>query len=212
MKVVIYIALFFVCLSCNQKNEFNKNSINGQNGFANGCEGVYYPNWEISKHVLPYPVGQSYTIGLSHCTAASSHSEGEPDQFAIDIIMDIGTLVTASRKGTIMFVEESGLDYETPNNVVVLRDEDGYFLQYQHLTHNGALVVKGQLVQKGDPIGYSGASGLARSPHLHFVATDYDWINPYGTNPYISYAITFSNTSENPRSLIQGETYKALPY
>ena len=65
---------------------------------------------------------------------------------------------------------------------------------------------------KGDYIGYSGASGIARFPHLHFVATDFDWVNPYGTNPYKSYPITFSNTSDNPRSLIQGQTYEALPY
>ncbi len=211
MKGSLVIAIFFVCLSCTKKNNFVSDGIGGQNGIANGCEGVFYPNWETSPHLLPYPVGQTYTIGLSHCSG-SAHSEGEPDQFAIDIMMDVGTLVTASRKGTIMYVEESGLDYELPNNVVILRDEDGFFLQYQHLTHNGALVEQGQFVEEGDPIGYSGASGIATSPHLHFVATDYDWVNPYGTNPYISYPITFSNTSENPRSLIQGQTYKALPF
>jgi len=211
MKVVIYIALFFVCFSCIKKDSFISDGVGGQNGFANGCEGIFYPNWETSLNVLPYPIGQSYSIGLSHCSG-SEHSEGEPDQFAIEIIMDVGTLVTATRKGTIMYVEESGLDFELPNNVVILRDEDGFFHQYQHLTYNGALVEKGQFVNKGDHIGYSGASGIARFPHLHFVATDFDWVNPYGTNPYKSYPITFSNTSENPRSLIQGQTYEALPY
>ena len=211
MRYIMIIFLFFVCLSCKNDDNFTGNCMDCVYSYANGCEGVFYPNWETSRHLLPYPVGQTYAIGLSHCSG-SSHVVGEPDQFAIDIIMNIGTLVTASRKGTIMYVEESGLDYELPNNVVILRDEDGYFLQYQHLTYNGAIVEKGQFVEKGDPIGYSGASGIASYPHLHFVATDYDWVNPYGTNPYTSYPITFSNTSENPRSLIQGQSYKALSY
>ncbi len=206
MKIKFYLILLFICLSCNKNDGFISDTIGGQNGFANGCPDAFYPNWETSPHLLPYPVGDSYTIGLSHCSG-SAHSEGEPDQFAIDFIMEVGTLLTASRKGTIMFVEESGLDNEFPNNMIVLRDEDGFFLQYHHLTHNGAIVEQGQFVEEGDPIGYSGSSGTARSPHLHFVATGINWQYPYQSLP-----ITFRNTSGNPKSLIQGETYEALPF
>lgn len=204
----LYAILFFaLVLSCKNDGSIADDII-FQDDVTAGCEGVFYPDWETSSHVLPYPVGRSYTIGLSHCSGFP-HIEGEPDQFAIDFIMDIGTLVTASRLGTIMFVEESGLDFESVNNMIVLRDEDGYFLQYQHLTHNGALVEEGDIVQIGDPIGFSGASGLASYPHLHFVATRFgDWMFPYSQ----SYPITFSNTTENPKSLLQGETYEALPY
>lgn len=211
MKTILYIFFISVFLSCSNKNDVTGDDVGGQNGFANGCEGVFYSNWETSLNVLPYPVGQTYTIGLSHCSG-SEHSEGKPDQFAIDINMAVGTLVTATRKGTIMFVEESGLDFEPLNNVVVLRDEDGFFHQYQHLTKNGALVEQGDFVEIGDPIGLSGASGNASHPHLHFVATDYDFDKPYGTYPYKSFPITFKNTSENPKSLIQGESYEALSY
>jgi hypothetical protein len=206
-RFLICISLLALCFSCNQKEGFDYDGI-GEDGFANGCEGpeVFYSNWETSKYVLPFPVGLSYTIGLSNC-GGFPHAVGDPDQFAIDFLMNVGTLVTASRKGTIMFVEESGLDYEFPNNLVILRDEDGMFLQYHHLTHNGAIVEQGQFVEKGDPIGYSGASGTAGHPHLHFVGTDINWQSPYTSRP-----LTFSNTTENPRSLIQGETYLALPY
>lgn len=175
---------------------------------ANGCEGVEYPDWQTSRYVLPYPPGQSYTIGLSHCSG-STHAEDMPDQFAIDFIMPVGTLLTAVETGTIMFVEESGNDFEELNNMVVLRDEDGFFHQYQQLTQNGALVEVGDTVLQGEPIGLSGASGLAGTPHLHFVTTAFsDWMFPYST----SYPITFRNTSPNPKSLIQGEAYEALPY
>ncbi|MBT8279378.1 MAG: M23 family metallopeptidase [Bacteroidia bacterium] len=205
MKKIFLIMILMTIWSCTKKDGFVSDNVGG-NQIANGCEGAAYPNWETSKHVLPYPVGQSYSIGLSHCSG-TPHIEGLPDQFAIDINMNVGTLVTASRKGTIMFVEESGLDYELPNNIVVLRDEDGYFLQYHHLTNNGSIVEQGQFVEKGDPIGYSGASGEAGYPHLHFVASRGGF-----EAPYMSYPITFSNTSANPFSLIQGQTYEALPY
>ena len=170
LKLKYLLALLISCTliySCETNDGVAGDGIGGQNGFANGCEGVNYPNWETSFHKLPYPVGQAYTIGLSNCSSGSNHGPGEPDQFAMDIIMDIGTLVTASRKGTIMYVEESGDDFEELNNVVVLRDEDGYFLQYQHLTLNGALVEQGDFVEEGDPIGYSGASGMELMTIFH---------------------------------------------
>ncbi|MFK2819969.1 M23 family metallopeptidase [Flavobacteriaceae sp. LMIT009] len=211
LKYFLIAFLFFALHSCENNDGSITDTVGGQDIIVNGCPGAFYPSWENSPFVLPYPVGEAYEIGLSHC-GGFGHLAGEPDQFAIDINMDIGTLVTASRKGTIMYVEESGLDYEPVNNVVVLRDEDGFFLQYQHLTHNGALVEEGDFVEIGDPIGLSGASGNVAYPHLHFVATDWDWVNPYGTNPYKSLPITFRNTSENPKSLIQGQTYEALPY
>lgn len=209
-RIYLFISILlltnFNLVSC-KSDEVLGSNIGGQLDFANGCEGTIYPDWETSPHLLPYPVGKSYTIGLSHCSGFP-HIEGEPDQYAIDFIMDIGTLVTASRVGTIMFVEESGEDYEETNNIVVLRDEDGYFLMYQHLTKNGALVEVGDFVDEGDPIGLSGASGLAGYPHLHFVASYFgEWMPPY-----TSYPITFRNTSPNPNSLIQGQTYEALPY
>lgn len=204
--------ILIVSFSCAKDDGVDNNSGGGGSLLIpNGCDNVGYPNWSVSPHLLPYPVGQSYAIGLSHCGGAQ-HAAGLPDQFAIDIVMDIGTLVTASRKGIIVFVEDSGGDFEPLNNVVVLRDEDGYFLQYQHLTQNGALVEQGQIVYAGDPIGYSGASGNARYPHLHFIATNWDYNRPYGSYSYQSLPITFSNTSANPKSLIQNEVYEALPY
>lgn len=204
---ILFMSIFMIFMNCKENDDpFNSNALIEDKN-PEGCPDIFYPNWETSKHLLPFPVDQSYTIGRSHCYIPE-HAAGSPDQFAIDIEMEIGTLVTASRKGTIMFVEESGVDYDQgANNLVVLRDEDGYFLQYHHLTQNGAIVEQGQFVEEGDPIGYSGVTGDADYPHLHFVATDSNW-----EYPYTSYPITFRNTSKNEKSLIQGQTYKALPF
>lgn len=171
------------------------------------CAEAIYEDWETSAYVLPYPVGKSYTVNLSHC-GGSYHSAGQPDQYAIDFGMSVGTIITASRAGQVVFVEESGFDGSFPNNLVIIQHADGTFAQYMHLTYEGARVEVGKNVNRGDVIGLSGNTGLAGYPHLHFVATNsgsWDY-------PYISFPTTFSNTVENPRSLEEGKSYKALPY
>lgn len=208
IPILSALAFLFVMVSCKTGDDFASDNVTSDLELAAGCEDVFYPPWQVSPYVLPYPVGKSYTIGLSNC-GGGRHSEGLPDQFAIQIIMPIGSTVTAARHGTVMFVEESGLNYEDTNNMVIIRDEDGFFLQYQHLAPDGALVEVGDFVSYGQPIGISGASGLANSAYLHFVVTRFgDWRFPYSR----SYPITFFNTSPNPKSLIQGETYEALSY
>src|SRR5690606_5503197 len=41
-----------------------------------------------------------------------------------------------------------------------------------HLRHGGALVTRGQQVCAGQAIGLCGATGLASSPHLHYMVTN----------------------------------------
>lgn len=177
-------------------------TING--GILVGCPNTEYDDWQTSSYVLPYPVGTSYKIDLSHCSGAY-HSAGQPDQYAIDFRMDVGTLVTASRAGKVVFVEESGIDGAFPNNKVVVKHSDGTFAQYMHLTFLGGLVEVGDDVKAGDDIGLSGATGLAGYPHLHFVVTK-PGSHEY---PYESLPTTFRNTKPNERSLVSGETYAA---
>ena len=59
MKSLCIVFLSLTILSCNGKDEFISDSVGGQNTYANGCEGAYYPNWQTSLYVLPYPVGQA---------------------------------------------------------------------------------------------------------------------------------------------------------
>ena len=172
-----------------------------------GCPSTTYPSWEASPYVLPYPVGESYRVDLSHCSG-SYHSWGLPDAFAIDFSMDVGTHITASRGGTVVHVEESGIDYDFPNNVVVVDHGDDTYAAYMHLTENGALVDVGETVAPGDTLGLSGVTGLAGYPHLHFVVIADDWT----AWPYVSVPTTFSNTSANPRSLRSGRVYAAEPW
>jgi len=174
---------------------------------ANGCPDGQYEDWKTSEYVLPYPVGKSYLVTLSHC-GGSFHSEGEPDEYGVDFAMDIGETITAARAGEVVYVEESGIDGEFPNNLVIVEHEDGTFAQYMHLTNNGALIEIGDSVIQGTEIGLSGNTGLAGFPHLHFIVTQAGSFN----YPYTSLPTTFSNTLSNERSLARGERYPAYDY
>jgi len=207
-KIYRKLILLFIILSfgkCSAPTRFDPLLVDPP--LARGCPNTDYPDWRISPYVLPYPVGKAYQIGLSNCSG-SYHSEGKPDEFAIDFNMDIGTLITASRSGTVIYVEESGIDgHFHPNNLIVVDQGDSTFAHYMHLTKNGALVEVGDHVKKGDIIGLSGNTGFAGYPHLHFVVTKNSWKWPYKSIP-----VTFKNTIANSRSLASDYVYKAFAY
>lgn len=207
MKNFKILGLVCICLiSCKDNDEFQH--LGAETGIveAANCADADFPEWSLSNYVLPYPVGDSYQIGLSACTS-SYHAPGQPDQFAIDFNMPINSLITASVGGQVVHVEESGNDYEFPNNLVVVKSGTMY-VQYMHLTKNGAAVEVGDIVNKGQIIGYSGATGLAGYPHLHFVVTSSNgWQYPYDSVP-----VTFKNTTANPESLVSGAVYTAEAY
>ena len=181
------LASLLLLVACSSKQEISSSKV-----LSYGCPDAEYLDWETSDYVLPYPVGNKYRVSLSHCSG-SYHSLGAPDQFAIDFVMPIGTLITASRAGTVVHVEESGVDYSFPNNLVIVEHEDGTFLQYMHLTNDGAIPEIGHVLVQGDSIGFSSVTGLAGFPHLHLVATEK---GSFGY-PYISFPTTFKNTEAN---------------
>lgn len=197
--------VFYSCI----KEDFELQPVDPElsevNNNLTACQNAVYGNWMISEYVLPYPVEESYRVDLSQCTG-SYHAPGEPDQFAVDFAMDLGSEITASRSGTVVHVEQSGQDFGFPNNIVVIFSGNTYD-QYMHLTQDGATVSVGQNVTQGQLIGYSGATGLAGYPHLHFVVTIDDWQYPYESVPH-----NYKNTTANERGPESGATYTALPY
>lgn len=73
-----------------------------------------------------------------------------------------GTPVHAVADGVIAEAGRSG-GY---GNMVVIRHHSGYTTRYAHLSRFKVRV--GQRVEQNDVIGYSGMTGLATAPHLHF--------------------------------------------
>ena len=119
-----------------------------------------------SPYVLPYPLGEGYTIIQSYCNDDGSH-EG---QLAYDFAMPLGSAVVAARGGVVVEVKEDVADDEHSRflNYVLIRHRDGTIGFYAHLQHLGALVDVGAEVAQGDEIGLSGATGRTGGPVLHF--------------------------------------------
>lgn len=139
---------------------------------------VYYMGNIYARHNdrfayrLPFRKGDSYTLSQGF-GGAFSHKDHQ--EYALDFTMPEGTPVYAARGGLVVNAEEQysegGQDNEyldKANHVTVLHD-DGTFADYTHLRFNGVEVQVGQKVRTGQLLGYSGATGYATGPHLHFV-------------------------------------------
>lgn len=162
-----------------------------------------YPSAEETKYVLPFPVGRKYT-----CSQSTGHTGSF--KFAYDFQMAIGTVITAARAGTVVYVVESWSDgYYDMNktNLIVIQHKDGEYSRYIHLTYNGALVQVGQQVDVGDTVALSGNTGISLEPHLHFDITHSN-LGPFDQ----TYQVTFANSIPQDGLLRPGVVYEAEAY
>ena len=122
------------------------------------------------SYSLPFQKGNSYTIHQGYNGNFSHQNEN-----SLDFTMPIGTEILAAREGIVVKViqnnnqncpDKSCASY---NNYILIYHNDGTFSNYVHLKQNGALVKEGDVVNQDDLIGYSGDTGWANGPHLHFM-------------------------------------------
>jgi murein DD-endopeptidase MepM/ murein hydrolase activator NlpD len=117
----------------------------------------------------PYHMGRTYRV-----SQGPGGSFSHTNSFAYDFAMPIGTAVTAVRDGVVALrrsdSEIGGPDssYIHDVNFVAILHDDGSIARYVHLDTGGVIVEEGQLVRKGQVIGYSGNTGFSTGPHLHF--------------------------------------------
>ena len=85
---------------------------------------------------------------------------------AVDIAVPLGTVVTAPANGRVIFVGH----LQDGAMVVVIQHDDGFVSLSAHLDDAFAPppVRAGDLVTRGDVIGYVGMTGVTTGPHLHF--------------------------------------------
>lgn len=121
---------------------------------------------------LPYPKGEVYKVDQGFGGVFSHQGDL---QYALDFNMPVGTEIYAARAGKVVLMEESNnrggasedmMDYA---NYITIMHDDGTFADYSHLQYRGVNVELGEEVRMGQLIGYSGATGFATGPHLHFV-------------------------------------------
>lgn len=93
--------------------------------------------------------------------------------YGIDIANKVGTPIYATAQGKI---EEAGYDGYF-GIAIKINHGYGYETRYAHLYRS--LVIPGDVVRKGQIIGYMGDSGLSTGPHLHYeVICDNQIVNP----------------------------------
>jgi murein DD-endopeptidase MepM/ murein hydrolase activator NlpD len=82
----------------------------------------------------------------------------------IDFAVPSGTPVMAAGDGTIAFAGSGG-EY---GNLVVIKHGNNYATAYGHLSRFASGIRTGARVRQGDVVAYSGMTGLATGPHLHY--------------------------------------------
>lgn len=125
---------------------------------------------------LPYPDGHAYTMTqtpggylTTHLTPAS--------RYAVDFAMPEGTPVVAARSGVVAEAEgrhgngEDDDPLTDSGNYVRVRHADNTIATYAHLRHAGVAVERGEKVEAGRLLGYSGTTGFSSGPHLHFAVS-----------------------------------------
>lgn len=82
--------------------------------------------------------------------------------YGIDIRVPVGTPVLAAADGTVLRVAEGPIS----GKMIILTHSEDLATSYHHLS--AVSVREGQQVRRGEPIGRSGMTGNATTPHLHF--------------------------------------------
>jgi murein DD-endopeptidase MepM/ murein hydrolase activator NlpD len=213
--ILIFSGIFLYACSIDSTNELNFANVDSECLSRNESR---YPESAESDYVLPFNVGERFLLGQGNCTNFT-HSESEMSEFAFDFIMDIGTPIHAARAGIVIAVEEQSFDNDlsSPENLILIKHDDGSLAFYVHLTNNGASVEPGQEVMQDDFIGFSGNTGVSTRPHLHFEVIELnEQCFSQGGNDSgkidncPSIPVSFSNAQPNDRILMQGVFYSAL--
>ncbi|WP_353945976.1 LysM peptidoglycan-binding domain-containing M23 family metallopeptidase [Streptomyces sp. HUAS MG91] len=100
------------------------------------------------------------SVGTQYHSSGAMWSSGY--HTGTDFTVPTGTSVKAVSNGTVVSAGDGG----AYGNQVVIKNADGYYSQYAHLSSVG--VSAGQTVTAGQQIGLSGATGNVTGPHLHF--------------------------------------------
>ena len=165
------------------------------------------PNPANSPYLLPWSGGQTASCVQGNNGSFSHHGL---EAYAWDFAMPVGSPVLAARGGTVRFVKDDSnvggpnwKQFASQGNYVVVDHGDGTSALYLHLMLHGAVVKVGDRVRQGQLLAFSGATGFASGPHLHFMVEKTDPDSPYTQ----SLPARFKDVTNNGGVPIDGTDY-----
>ena len=123
----------------------------------------------VFQYYLPFKQGGSYRVKQGYFGSFSHNNS-----YAIDFEMPEGTEIYSARSGIVVDVVQdndrscSSSECAIYNNYVLIYHPDGTFAEYANIKKNGARVSKGDIVNRGQLLAYSGNVGWTTGPQLHF--------------------------------------------
>lgn len=154
-------------------------SLDPKQGFSYRIQLNSVPGPPVSQRVQnavlspPFALGEAYPISQGF---NGTRTHNSPDsEYALDIVMPVGTTILAVKEGVVMDIEENfnkgGTDLkkfaDKANHVRILH-ADGTMAVYAHLDLASVAVRAGGRVKAGQRIARSGNTGFSSGPHLHF--------------------------------------------
>ncbi len=139
---------------------------------------------EICKRSAPEPLWSGPFLRMANAKAMAGFADrrtyiwkekaiDEQVHLGVDLASLVRSPVEAANRGRVVFAGELGIY----GNTVVLDHGCGLFSMYSHLSQVSANV--GQLLEKGEKLGFSGSTGLAGGDHLHFsILVGGTYVNP----------------------------------
>ena len=130
-----------------------------------------------TKNRYYYPINADKIIRITY---DESPAHKGPLKESVDFVVPVGTPVKAARRGKVVDIldgsEIGGEDrkFEEFGNFVEIEHDNEEYSEYEHL-RKGLLVKVGDMVKRGQMIGYSGDTGWIAQlgPHLHFMVGKY---------------------------------------
>lgn len=203
LSILLSSFLLMTVIACQGDN------LTKEESFNNPCESAYGEP-ESSQDVIPWQIGESYTVLQANC-GSPSHSEQNMLKFAYDFTMPINTPVTAMRAGVVELIIDFNIDntgVPGEENFIMIRHEDQTLGRYFHFTQFGTVVNVGDFVVQGELIGFSGNTGQTSGfPHLHV-----DIKTNCSASRCPSLPLVFKNVSGMDNPLVISKTYMALGY
>lgn len=118
--------------------------------------------------VFGYPVDNHKLTQEYGATAFAQRAYKTKFHNGIDFGGPIGTPIYAAADGTVTLASKNGTSAERfqYGKYVLIKHANNLSTLYGHMSRQA--VTSGQVVKKGDIIGYMGKTGYATGPHLHF--------------------------------------------